>query len=92
MQFEWDPEKATNNIAKHGIGFIEASTIFGDPFELALADPAHSQDECRFISLGSSSGGRLLVVSYTERGTFVRIISAREATSRERRQYESEHS
>ena len=84
--------KATVNLAKHEVGFTEASTIFGDPFELTLADPSHSSEEIRFISLGSSSGGRLLVVSYTERGTSVRIISAREATPRERRQYESKYS
>ena len=90
MEFEWDPEKAAGNLAKHGVGFIEASSIFADPFELTLADPGHSGDEFRFISLGTSSGGRLLVVSYTERGTRIRIISAREATPRERRQYESE--
>ena len=89
MEFEWDPEKAVGNHAKHGIDFIEASTIFGDPLELTLTDPDHSGDEFRFLSLGSSSGGRLLVVSYTERGTRIRIISAREATPRERRQYES---
>jgi hypothetical protein len=90
MEFEWDSDKADGNLAKHGVGFTEASTLFADPFELTLADQDHSEDECRFISLGTSSGGRLLVVSYTERGTRVRIISAREATPRERRQYESE--
>ena len=89
MEFEWDPEKAVGNIAKHGVGFMDASTLFGDPFELTLSDPAHSGDEFRFISLGRSSTGRLLVVSYTERGARIRIISAREATPRERRQYES---
>ena len=77
MEFEWDPEKAVGNLAKHGIGFIEASTIFGDPLELTLADPDHSGDELRFLSLGSSSGGRLLVVSYTERGARIRIIISR---------------
>lgn len=89
MKFEWDPEKAAGNLAKHGVGFIDASTIFGDPLELTLSDPDHSEDEFRFLSLGTSSAGRLLVVSYTERGTRIRIISAREATPRERRQYES---
>ena len=64
-------------------------TIFGDPFELTIADPYHSEQEFRFISVGLSSGGRLLVVAYTERGERIRIISAREATAKERREYES---
>ena len=63
MEFEWDPGKAAGNLPKHGVGFLDASTIFGDPFELTLVDPEHSEGECRFISMGSSSGGRLLVVS-----------------------------
>ena len=92
MEFEWDIEKAAANLGKHGVDFLEASTIFGDPLELTLSDPGHSPDEFRFISLGTSLAGRLLVVSYTEREHRIRIISSRQATSRERRQYESEQS
>lgn len=90
MQFEWDPEKAQANAAKHGITFAEASTIFGDPLELTIDDPDHSGDEARFLSLGMSSAGQLLVVSFTERDHRIRLISARLATPRERRHYESE--
>jgi uncharacterized DUF497 family protein len=82
-----DPKKA--NLAKHGVSFVEAMTIFGDPLELIIADPYHSEGEFRFLSVGSSSGGHLLVVAYTERGERIRIISAREATAKERRDYES---
>jgi uncharacterized DUF497 family protein len=91
MEFEWDPVKAQTNQAKHGLGFIEASTVFADPFELTIHDPEHSNDETRFLSLGNSTSGRLLVISYTERGPAIRIISAREATPRERRQYETKN-
>lgn len=89
MEFEWDPEKAAANVAKHGVGFAEATTVFGDPLELTIADPDHSEDEQRFLSIGLSVGGRLLVVAYAERAGRTRIINAREATARERRNYES---
>jgi len=89
MEFEWDPDKAEGNVLKHGVEFVEASTVFGDPLELTVVDPDHSSEEARSISLGNSSSGRLLVVSYTEREHSIRIISAREATPKERRQYES---
>ena len=89
MQFEWDPDKAESNTAKHGVGFVEASTVFADPLELTIQDPDHSSDEDRFLNLGISSNGRLLVVSFTERSQRIRLISARPATPRERRQYES---
>jgi len=89
MEFEWDPDKASSNATKHGVDFAEAATVFGDPLELTLSDPGHSIDEFRFISLGRALSGRILVVSYTERDHRIRIISAREATPRERRQYES---
>jgi hypothetical protein len=92
MEFEWDPVKAIANLKKHGVSFLEASTIFADPFELMIPDPDLSNDETRFLSLGNSTSARLLVVSYTERGSAIRIISAREATTRERRQYETEQS
>ena len=89
MQFEWDPDKAESNAAKHDVEFVEASTVFADPLELTIQDPDHSSDENRFLSLGISSKGRLLVVSFTERSQRIRLISARPATPRERRQYES---
>ena len=81
--------KAASNAVKHGVSFAEARTIFGDPLELMIRDPIHSAAELRFVSIGVSEVGRLLVVAYTDRGGRVRIISAREAASRERKQYES---
>lgn len=92
MEFEWDAKKADSNAAKHGVTFSEATTVFGDPVELAIADPDHSEEEFRFLSMGQSARGRLLVVAYTERQGRTRIINAREATPRERRQYESTRS
>ena len=67
MEFEWDPAKAAANLKDHGVGFTEAMTIFGDPFELTIADPDHSESESRFLSIGASATGRLLVVAYTAR-------------------------
>ena len=90
MEFEWDPQKAEENLRSHGVAFTEAQTVFGDPFEATIPDPDHSDGELRFLSLGRSDADRLLVVSYTERGSRVRIISARESAPRERRDYESE--
>ncbi len=89
MQFEWDPRKAAANAKRHGVGFAEAQTVFGDPLESTIPDPDHSVGEHRFLSVGRSDAGRVLVVSYTERGGRVRIISARPATARERRAYEA---
>lgn len=89
MEFEWDPDKAAANVNKHGVEFSEAMTVFGDPLEVMIADPDHSDDERRFLSLGMSASGRVLVVTYTERGNRTRIINAREATAQERGQYES---
>lgn len=89
MQFEWDPAKASENTAKHGVAFTEAITVFGDPLELVIPDPDHSVGERRLLSIGMSSSGRLLVLSYTERGARIRLISARTATARERKTYES---
>ena len=89
MEFEWNANKAASNVAKHGVTFAEAMTVFGDPLELTIADPHHSQGELRFLSIGLSAAGRLLVVAYAEREGRTRIINAREATPRERRQYES---
>jgi uncharacterized protein len=89
VEFEWDPEKAATNVKKHGVEFAEATTIFSDPLELTISDPDHSEDEQRFLSIGLSVVGRLLVVAYAERLGLTRIINAREASSQERNNYES---
>lgn len=89
MDFEWDVDKGAVNLTKHGVSFVKAMTIFGDPLEVMIADPDHSRVEFRFISIGLSAASRLLVVAYTERAGRTRVISAREATPKERRQYES---
>lgn len=92
MKFEWDPKKADANKAKHAVSFEEAVTVFRDPLYLIFADPDHSVNESRFLALGSSGQGRLLMVSFTEREAATRIISARRATRKERRIYEEEDS
>jgi hypothetical protein len=86
--FEWDANKAASNLAKHKVSFEAAATVFGDPQSVTIPDPAHSHAENRFIILGRSHQGRLLVVVHTERGDNVRIISARPASRRERKYYE----
>jgi uncharacterized DUF497 family protein len=86
--FEWDANKAQSNLAKHKVNFEAAATVFGDPRSVTIPDPAHSQSENRFIILGRSHDGKLLVVVHTERGDNMRIISARPASRRERKQYE----
>jgi uncharacterized DUF497 family protein len=88
MEFEWNPDKATGNLAKHGVSFGEAATLFGDPLAITFADPDHSDDEDRFLTFGHSAEGHLLVVSHTDRDDRMRIISARRATRKERRVYE----
>jgi len=89
LHFEWDPEKALSNFRKHDLSFEEASTAFGDPASISIVDPDHSETEQRWILLGMSTQGKLLVVVHTERRDNIRIISARRATRRERRTYES---
>jgi len=89
MRFEWDPEKARRNLAKHGVSFDEAATAFADVLSLTTFDPDHSEDEDRYILLGATHAARLVVVSLTYRGENVRIISARIASRRERRIYAS---
>ena len=89
MQFEWDREKAKKNDRKHKVSFDEAMTVFYDPLSATFDDPDHSVDEQRLITVGYSSRRRLLVVSHTERGKAVRIISARLATTQERKRHES---
>ena len=88
LTLEWDANKARANLARHTVSFQEATTVFGDPVSLTIPDPAHSQAESRFIVLGRSHQGRLLVVVHTERGDNVRIISVRPASRRERKYYE----
>ena len=88
LTFEWDANKARTNQVKHGISFEEASTVFGDPRSLTIPDPVHSAVENRFVIIGASYRGKLLVVVHTERGDNIRIISARGASRRERRDYE----
>ena len=89
MQFEWDRRKAKTNLRKHRVSFEVAMTIFYDPLSATFDDPDHSVDEQRLITVGYSSRRRLLVVSHTERGKSVRIISARLATTQERKRHES---
>lgn len=90
MQFEWDPAKAVRNLAKHGVSFDEASTVFGDPLAGTILDPRHSGEEPRFITIGRSTSQRLIIVAHAEAEKRIRIISARRATRRERENYESE--
>ena len=89
MQFEWDPEKAKLNFKKHKVHFEEAVTVFYDPLSATFDDADHSVEEQRLITVGFSSQGRLLVVSHTERGASLRIISARRATAHERKKHEN---
>ena len=86
--FEWDEGKSKLNLIKHGIAFEEASTVFKDISSITIDDPLHSTDENRFIIMGYSYSNRLLVVVHTERRDYIRIISARLATKRERKVYE----
>jgi uncharacterized DUF497 family protein len=91
MQFEWDPRKDLSNRRKHVVGFREATTVFGDPFAITFPDAEHSADEQRFLTIGVSATGQLLVVTHTERNETIRIISARPGTPRERKFYEEEN-
>ena len=88
LTFEWDESKARENLRKHQVRFEEAKTIFADPFSVTIPDPDHSLDESRFVDIGYSAAGRILVVVYTERGENIRIISSRQATRAERKVYE----
>jgi len=88
VDHEWDQEKAASNLEKHGVSFEEAVTVFGDPLYIDFYDPDHSVDEHRYLIMGQSTAGRVLLISYTERDKIVRLISARELTPSERRDYE----
>jgi len=90
LTFEWHKEKAIENIKKHQVSFDEAKTIFNDPHSITLFDSQHSIDENRYIDIGYSSKGRLLVVVYTELDSNIRIISSRKATQSEQRAYEQD--
>lgn len=90
IDFEWDSNKAAQNLRKHGVTFEEAATVFRDDLSITVPDPDHSVEEERFITAGLSSPQRLLMIAHAERGEFCRINSAQELMSREktRRQYE----
>ena len=88
IRFEYDPQKATTNLRKHGVSFAEAETVFLDPLSSTLNDDQHSYDEERLITVGTSAANRVLFVVHTERASTVRLIGARLATATERTQYE----
>ena len=88
MKFEWDNRKAARNFEKHRVAFAEAASVFDDTLSITIYDPDHSKDEERYIAIGRSYQGRLLMVDHTDRGDWIRIISARELTKTEREAYE----
>ncbi len=88
MIFDWDNNKAKINLSKHQVSFDEAKTVFNDPLYIDFYDPDHSESEERYLILGRSSQGNLLIVAYTERENTIRIISARKVTKAERNAYE----
>ncbi|MCX6832756.1 MAG: BrnT family toxin [candidate division Zixibacteria bacterium] len=90
MEFQWDPRKADQNLRKHKVSFAEAATVFGDRLAVTDYDPDHSLDEDRYVTIGWSYRGRLLMVAHTDRNNRTRIISARELTRAEREAYEQE--
>jgi uncharacterized protein len=87
LEFEWDEDKAASNLEKHGVSFQDAKTVFNDEFSITIPDLEPGDDEYRWIDLGLSAQGRLLVVVYTERETGIRLISARLATTKEQNTY-----
>lgn len=90
LKFDWDERKATANFRKHKVSFNEGKTVFNDPFAITIDDPDHSFEEERYIDIGRSVRGRVITVSYTERGDTIRIISCRRATTPERSKYEKQ--
>ena len=88
MRFEWAPGKAAENLARHGVSFEEAATVFRDVLSATGADPDHSFDEERFVTFGISTRGRLLAIAHTDRDDTIRIISARPGAPSERKIYE----
>lgn len=91
MEFEWNSDKAARNFQKHGVTFQEATTVFGDSLSLTFPDPDHSVGEDRYVTIGMSRLATLLVISHTDRGDRIRIISARRATRQEQRVYEEDN-
>jgi uncharacterized protein len=87
LRFEWDPDKATKNAEKHHVSFEEAATVFDDSMFITFVDDEHSIDEERYITIGLSSRGRLLMLAHVDRENQIRIISARRATKKEERFY-----
>ncbi len=87
MEFDWDPDKAAKNLTKHAIDFVDATLVLSDELAVTISD--RDADEARFVTVGMDGLGRLLVVVYAWRGDRIRVISARRATGKERRQYES---
>jgi uncharacterized DUF497 family protein len=90
LRFDWDPDKAASNEQKHGVSFSEAATAFGDPLSITVPDPDRSEGEARFVLVGLTYLGRLVVVAHAEIDDSIRIISARSATRAEREIYEEE--
>lgn len=90
LKFEWDPAKARANQKKHQVSFGDAATVFREPLSITIYDPDHSQEEDRFLTIGFSASGQLLMIAHTERSDQIRIISARELTRAERKVYEEE--
>ena len=88
LTFEWHEAKAEKNFRKHNVSFHQAKSVFGDPFLLTFPDIEHSEGEERFVNIGRSSKGDLLIVIHTEREGSIRIISSRRATASERKVYE----
>ena len=88
MTYEWDPAKAAANLKKHGVSFEEAASIFLDALALTFWDPDHSEEEEREITIGRSAEQRILFVAHTAREDRIRIISARKATRKERKNYD----
>jgi uncharacterized protein len=88
VEFEWDPKKAALNLARHGVSFQEATTVFADPLSITVPDPDHSVGENRYVIVGQSHRGRPIIVSHAERRERIRLINARELTRTERNAYE----
>jgi uncharacterized protein len=91
LEFEWDLQKAETDLRKHDVSFVEARTVFFDPLARLVDDPEHSLHEERFVLFGRSDMGRMLAVMHTQQGETLRIISAREMTTKEKRQYAEFH-
>lgn len=88
MLITWNPDKAATNLDKHGVDFLDAATVFTDPLSATFPSEDHSESEARFLTIGESTNGELLVVAHTEEDDIIRIISTRRATRQERRFYE----